>query len=224
MRLSVVVPALEEADALPALAANLAPLRARGAELILVDGGSVDTTVELASAHFDRVLRSPAGRALQMNAGAAAATGTVLLFLHADTRLPADADLAIGRALAAGASWGHFAVLLSGSHPAFRVIERMMNLRSRISRIATGDQGIFVRRDAFEAVGGFPAVALMEDIRLSAALRRRAKPACLAGPVLTSSRRWESGGIARTVARMWWLRAAHAAGADPAWLARRYER
>jgi rSAM/selenodomain-associated transferase 2 len=169
------------------------------------------------------VVAAPRGRARQQNAGAAAATGDVLLFLHADTRLPPDADARIAAALAApGACWGRFDVRLTGRAPLLRLVERLISLRSRLTGIATGDQAIFVRRDTFQAIGGFPDQPLMEDVALSRALRRIARPACLREAVLTSSRRWETRGIWRTIVLMWRLRLAYALGADPAELARRY--
>jgi rSAM/selenodomain-associated transferase 2 len=221
--LSVVVPALDEAPVLAATLERLRPMRARGAEVIVVDGGSADGTREVASALADRVLAAPRGRASQQNAGAAAARGAVLLFLHADTLLPADADRLVLDGLArAGRGWGRFDVRLSGSHPLLRLTGRLIGLRSRLTGIATGDQAIFVRRDRFEAVGGFPAIPLMEDVALSRALRRTGPPLCLRQRVVTSSRRWEERGIARTILLMWRLRLAFALGADPVRLAERY--
>lgn len=224
MRLSIIIPALNEADTVGALLADLAPLRAAGAEVMLVDGGSSDGTPERAAGQVDRLLRAPQGRAVQTNAGAQAATGDVLWFLHADTRVPAGAAAALADACAAGARWGRFDVRLSGRHPLLRLVERGMNLRSRLTGIATGDQGLFVTRKAFEQVGGFPPLALMEDIALSAALRRLARPACLRVRLTTSSRRWEERGVLATILLMWRLRLAYALGADPARLAYRYER
>jgi rSAM/selenodomain-associated transferase 2 len=223
MRLSIIIPALNEADTLGALLADLAPLRAAGAEVMLVDGGSSDGTPERAAGQVDRVLRAARGRAVQMNAGARAATGDVLWFLHADTRVPAGAAAALADACAAGARWGRFDVRLSGRHPLLRLVERGMNLRSRLTGIATGDQGIFVTRAAFEQVGGFPPLALMEDVALSVAMRRLARPACLRARLIASSRRWEEHGVLRTILLMWRLRLAYALGADPARLARRYD-
>ena len=158
-----------------------------------------------------------------MNAGAGAASGRVLLFLHADTRLPPGWDRAVRDATGVqGREWGRFDVRLDGPHPMLRVVERAMNLRSRLSGIATGDQAIFVTRDAFRAAGGFPDIELMEDVALSRALRARSRPACLRERVVTSSRRWERGGIARTIVLMWRLRFEYALGADPGRLARMY--
>jgi rSAM/selenodomain-associated transferase 2 len=224
MKLSVIVPALDEAAAIAATLAPLQAWRAAGHEVLLVDGGSRDGTPELAAALVDRTIVTAPGRARQMNAGALAATGDGLLFLHADTQLPADAERSIVAAFAAGRVWGRFDVRLSGRQPLLRVVERLMNWRSRLTGIATGDQAIFVRRGDFAAVGGFPDIPLMEDVALSRALRRRGRPVCLRGPAVTSSRRWEANGVLRTVLLMWRLRLAYFLGANPAALARRYRR
>jgi rSAM/selenodomain-associated transferase 2 len=211
------MPVLEEAPGIEAALAALQPMRGRGAEILVVDGGSRDGTPELAAAGADRVLASAPGRAAQMNAGARQARGAVLLFLHADTALPGDADRRVRWALADGRrAWGRFDVRLSGRHPALRVIEAAMNARSRWTGIATGDQALFVARPLFEAVGGFPDIPLMEDVALAARLRRHGRPACLRARVTTSSRRWERDGIARTVLLMWWLRLAFRLGVPPA--------
>lgn len=194
----------------------LAPLRARGHEVIVVDGGSTDGTPAIAAPLCDRLLKTARGRALQMNAGARAANGGALLFLHADTRLPPDADRTVLDALARSA-WGRFDLRIEGRHPLLPVVAAAMNLRSRLTGIATGDQAIFVRRDAF---GGFPEIALMEDIAFSAA--RVERPACLRQKVVTSGRRWERGGVLRTVLLMWRLRLLYALGVPPARLARDY--
>ena len=223
MRLSIIIPALNEADHIGALLSDLAPLRTAGHELILVDGGSVDGTRALAACGVDRVLESARGRAVQMNAGARAASGELLWLLHADSRVPHGAAAALLTACEAGACWGRFDVRLSGRHPLLRLVERAMNLRSCVTGIATGDQGIFVTRDAFAQIGGFPEIPLMEDIALSKRLCRLARPACLRPPLTTSSRRWESRGVLRTILLMWRLRLAYALGADPARLARRYD-
>ena len=217
-RLSVVVPALNEAAGIGAFLRALAPLRARGHEVIVVDGGSSDDTARLAAPYCDRVLQAPRGRAAQMNAGAAAATGGALLFLHADTRLPEDADAAVLGALATHA-WGRFDVTIDSDDPRLAVIAFFINRRSRLTGIATGDQAIFVRRDAF---AGFPPIALMEDVAFSRNMKRVSPPACLAARVLTSARRWERHGVARTVLLMWRLRWRYWLGADPDELARRY--
>jgi rSAM/selenodomain-associated transferase 2 len=159
-----------------------------------------------------------------MSAGARTAAGDVLWFLHADSRVLPGAQSQLLDACRAGAIWGRFDVRLAGHRPLLRLVERMMNWRSRLTGIATGDQGIFVTRAAFEAVGGFPPIPLMEDVALSKALRRQARPVCLSGPILTSSRRWEENGILRTILLMWRLRLAYALGADPRRLADLYGR
>ena len=221
--ISVVVPVLDEADT---LAQSLCPLqsgRGHGVEVIVVDGGSRDRTRCVASPLCDRLLGAPRGRARQMNTGAAHARGRVLLFLHADTRLPSGWVELVRDALGnRGREWGRFDVRLDGAHPMLRVVERAMNLRSRLSGIATGDQAIFVTRGAFRAAGGFPDIALMEDVALSRALRARSRPVRLRAAALTSSRRWERNGIARTIVLMWRLRLEYALGGDPERLARLY--
>jgi rSAM/selenodomain-associated transferase 2 len=191
--------------------------------VIVVDGGSADATAGIARPLADEVIASHPGRARQQNAGAQAAIGDVLLFLHADTLLPADADArVIDGLMRSGRGWGRFDVRLSGRAPALRMVERMMNLRSRVTGIATGDQAIFIRADWFRCVGGFPQIPLMEDVALSKALRRMGAPLCLRDRVRTSSRRWEERGVLRTILLMWRLRAEYALGADPARLADRY--
>ena len=222
MKLSVVVPVLDEGATIRAHLAALAPLRARGVELIVVDGGSDDATIREAGEGADRVIAAPRGRASQMNTGARAAAGDVLLFLHADTHLPADADLGIARAIAGGHAWGRFDVAIDGRHPLLPVVAALMNARSRLTGIATGDQAIFVTRQAFETVGGYAEIPLMEDIVLSRALKRLSRPACLGERVTTSGRRWEQHGPVRTILTMWRLRLAFFLGADPRALALAY--
>lgn len=219
--LSVIVPVLDESAGVAACLRSLAPLRDRGAEVIVVDGGSTDGTPVLAQSLADAVLSSPRGRARQMNVGARRARGDALLFLHADTLLPEGADRLVREALATK-DWGRFDVRIDSASPSLRVVAMLMNLRSRWTGVATGDQAMFVRRSAFEAAGGFPDIALMEDIALSRTLRARGRPACLRERVVTSGRRWERGGVARTILLMWRLRFAYWRGADPADLARRY--
>ena len=221
--LSIVVPVLNEAATLADALARLQPLRTRGTEIIVVDGGSHDGSETAARPFADAVLVSPRGRALQMNAGARIATGAMLLFLHADTRLPPDADLLICAALKrSGRTWGRFDIRLSGRGPLLRVVEFFMNQRSRLTGIATGDQAIFVSRAAFEKVGGFPALALMEDVAFSARLKRKSRPLRLRARVVASSRKWDREGALRTILLMWRLRLAFFLGADPSDLARRY--
>lgn len=220
--LSVILPILNEAPGIEAVLQALAPLRAGGAEVIVVDGGSADRSVELALPYADRVLAAPRGRASQMNAGAAVAEGSVLLFLHADTRLPANADRLIAQAIDSGRHWGRFDVRIAGASAWLPVVAALMNLRSRLTGIATGDQAMFVAHGRFEALGGFPDIPLMEDIALSRALRRIARPACLEAQATTSGRRWERNGVWRTIGLMWWLRLRYTLGADPHRLAREY--
>jgi rSAM/selenodomain-associated transferase 2 len=224
-RLSIIIPTLDEAPRIVATLESLVDLRRRGHEVIVADGGSGDATAALARSLADRIVCSPAGRAEQMNAGARAAAGDVLLFLHADSRLPAQADRLVLQGLAAGGlAWGRFDVQIAGAHPLLRLVEDMMNLRSRLTRICTGDQGIFMRRDAFEAIGGYPRQELMEDIAISVRLRQLSAPLCLRDRCLTSARRWESNGVLRAIVLMWWLRLQYALGAAPGRLARAYGR
>jgi rSAM/selenodomain-associated transferase 2 len=221
--LSVIVPVLNEEAGITATLEALADLQRFGHEVIVVDGGSSDRTIELARPLADLVLTAPRGRATQMNAGAARAAGDTLVFLHADTRLPPAADFAIVDGLRySGRRWGRFDVAIDGSHPMLRVIAAMMNLRSRLTGIATGDQTMFVTRPAFSACDGFPDIPLMEDIALSRRLKRAGRPLCLKARVTTSGRRWEQRGIVRTILLMWRLRLAYFLGADPHALARRY--
>ncbi|ENO91447.1 TIGR04283 family arsenosugar biosynthesis glycosyltransferase [Thauera phenylacetica] len=219
--LAIVVPMLDEAATLPALLVHLAGWRARGCEVVLVDGGSRDDSVAMARAAGLRVVVAERGRARQMNAGAQACGGALLLFLHADTRLPEAADAMVRAALAVQA-WGRFDVRIDGRPLMLRVVAALMNLRSRLSGIATGDQAIFVRREVFEALGGFPDQPLMEDIELSRRLLRVSRPACLRARVRTSGRRWEQRGVWRTIALMWRLRWAYWRGVPAERLAEAY--
>jgi rSAM/selenodomain-associated transferase 2 len=222
--LSIIVPVLDEASVIADSLRDLAALRERGAEIIVVDGGSRDATRSLALPFADRVAESPRGRALQMNAGARLARGATLVFLHADTKLPPGALDAIESGLErTGCAWGRFDVEISGRAAILPLVAFMMNARSRATGIATGDQAMFVRREAFEAAGGFPAIPLMEDVALSKILKRRSPPLCLRERVVTSGRRWERRGTFRTILLMWRLRLAYALGADPRRLARRYD-
>jgi rSAM/selenodomain-associated transferase 2 len=220
MTLSIIVPALNEAEEIETALKALAPLRGRGVELIVVDGGSSDDTVALARPFSDRVLEAPCGRATQMNAGAAAASGDILLFLHVDTRLPEDADRLVIDALAHH-PWGRFDVRFD-TGGLLRVVAAMMNLRSRMTGICTGDQAIFVKRAVFEAAGGFAPIALMEDIAISIRLKQFGRPACLRAHVITSGRKWRRHGVWHTILLMWRLRLAYFFGSDPVRLARLY--
>ena len=220
--LSIIIPTLNEAFGVVDTLKPLQAMRYRGVEVVVADGGSTDATVERARPLADRVVVVRQGRAAQMNAGAAVAGGDLLWFLHADTLVTTHSATLIEDAIAAGATWGRFDIRLSGRPWPLRIVERAMNLRSRVSGIATGDQGIFVRRQAFRQVGGYPDIPLMEDVALSRALLRVGRPTCLDHPIITSSRRWEEFGIWRTVLLMWRLRLAYWLGADPRDLHRRY--
>lgn len=220
--LSIIIPTLNEQSCIAATLQTLHPLRQQGHEIIVVDGGSQDNTYSLAQQGADKVLHCPAGRALQMNAGVRAARGQLLLFLHADTQLPPQADQLIFAALTQG-QWGRFNVRLSGSAVLLRLIERLMNWRSRFTGIATGDQAMFMQRGVYLHVRGFPEIPLMEDVAMSQQLRQISPPVCLRAQVITSSRRWEQGGIIRTVFLMWGLRCAYTLGVKPHWLKKCYD-
>jgi rSAM/selenodomain-associated transferase 2 len=222
MTLSIIMPVLDEAAGIEAALRALAPLRARGAEVIVVDGGSSDATAALARPFADQVLNSQRGRAAQMNAGAAAARGDVLLFLHADTRLPDGADRLILDGLGQShRAWGRFDVRFDDGG-ALRLVALMMNLRSRLTGICTGDQAMFVTRAAFDSISGFPPIPLMEDVTAATLLKRVSRPLCLHARVTTSGRRWRQHGIWRTILLMWRLRLAYYFGSDPARLAKQY--
>lgn len=224
MPVSIIVPVLNECALIERSLRQLAALRAHGAEIIVVDGGSEDGTCAKVQRLADCVLSAPRGRASQMNAGARAASGDTLLFLHVDTELPPGADTAIKTALAQlGRVWGRFDVRLEPGIPLLVMVAQMMNLRSRLTGIATGDQAIFVQRSAFFAAGGYPEIPLMEDIALSKRLRRIGMPACLRACVSTSARRWSKHGVVRTILLMWWLRLAYFLGIEPRVLARWYD-
>lgn len=204
--LSVIVPVWNEAAAIGALLQSLRPLRAKGHEVIVADGGSTDGTQDLARPGCDQLVSAKLGRSAQMNAGAAVAHGDVLLFLHADTQLPTDAVHQLQAFSRTSKVWGRFDVRLSGSRPLFRVISWFMNKRSRLTGICTGDQAMFVRRDTFTALGGFALQPLMEDIEFSRRLRDVSRPFCVASPVTTDSRRWQQQGAWTTIMLMWQLR------------------
>jgi len=206
VRLSVIVPVWNEATAIGALLQSLQLLQAQGHEVIVADGGSTDGTQGLARLVCDQLVSAELGRSAQMNAGAAVAQGDVLLFLHADTMLPADAVQQLQAFLPTPNAWGRFDVRLSGSRPLFRVISWFMNKRSRLTGICTGDQAMFVRRDTFETLGGFSLQPLMEDVELSRRLRDVSRPFCVPSPVTTDSRRWQQQGAWATIVLMWRLR------------------
>ena len=222
-RISVVIPVLNEAGCITRTLGRLQAMRRRGHELIVVDGGSDDETMAVSHSLADQLIQAPRGRASQMRAGAAAANGSVIWFLHADTLSVPDPDLLILNELARGDSqWGRFDVLLSRDRFMLKVVAWLMNLRARITGIATGDQGIFMARDLYEKVGGIPAIPLMEDIALSRTLRRFSRPAVIKQKLAASPRRWEKHGIARTILTMWGLRLAYFVGVDPSRLAKYY--
>ena len=223
MPLSIIIPALNEGHQIATILARLQGHRSQNTEIILVDGGSRDDTVELAAPLVDRVITSKAGRATQMNAGAALATAEVLLFLHADTVLPAHAPQLILQGLTdARYRWGRFDVTIAGDHFFLAVIAWFMNHRSRLTGIATGDQAIFITREVFDQLGGFPDQALMEDVEMTSRLRKLGPPLCLHEHVITSGRRWEKHGVWRTIWLMWRLRLQYSLGAKPVDLYRRY--
>ncbi len=223
MSVSVIIPAINEAQGLRSM---LPPLLAqqRCLEVIVADGGSDDETPRVAREAGASVITCARGRARQMNSGAAVAAGETLLFLHADTTLPDNALELVESAVAQGALWGRFDLRLSGSHWLLRIVERMINWRSCLSGIATGDQAIFLRRQLFDSIGGYAGIPLMEDVELSKRLKRFAPPCCIRTPLTTSSRRWEHYGILRTILLMWWMRLAYFLGATPEALARSYQR
>ncbi|MFB1489800.1 MULTISPECIES: TIGR04283 family arsenosugar biosynthesis glycosyltransferase [unclassified Thiocapsa] len=221
--ISVIIPTLNEARGIVALLNETAPVRTAGGEILVVDGDSPDGTAGIAVPYADRVLSAPRGRAAQMNAGAAAARGDLLVFLHADTRAPIETLLRLPDLLArSGRSWGRFDVRIEGRHPLLPLIAWSMSQRSRLTGIATGDQAIFVDRALFERVGGYPKIALMEDITLSRRLKRHGQPLCVRDRVVTSGRRWESKGVVRTILLMWSLRLAYTLGVHPDRLSRIY--
>ena len=222
LKLSIVIPTLNEASQVVDALAPLQPLRHRGHEVIVVDGGSGDVTAVLARPLADQLLSAPRGRASQMNAGARAAATPILLFLHADTRLPPLADVLVQQALTSGSSWGRFDVCIDGRPRMLRIVAALMNLRSRLTGIATGDQAIFVTREAFDRVGGFPLQPLMEDLEISRRLKRLGRPACLRARVRTSWRRWEQRGVWRTIFLMWRLRWRYWRGESASRLAKAY--
>jgi rSAM/selenodomain-associated transferase 2 len=223
MRLSIVIPALNEVDGIETFLSSLQSTRANGHEIIVADGGSGDGTAQRAAPFADQVIDCPRGRAAQMNAGAAMAHGDVLLFLHADCQLPAHGVALILDGLTNDQRrWGRFDIRLSGNRFMFRVVEWFMNTRSRWTHIATGDQGLFVERALFTSISGFPVIPLMEDVAISRRLKQIAPPLCLRAQIITSSRRWENNGIWRTIWLMWRLRYAYWRGVDPTDLARIY--
>lgn len=229
-KISIIIPVLNEARNIQAFLQNLQPLREQGHEIVLVDGRSQDDTCTLARPYIDRMMTCDKGRAKQMRLGAKMATGQVFLFLHADTILPQQAEQTILMALHAaqtlnqttGSLWGRFNVRLSGKHWLLRIIEQMMNWRSCLTGIATGDQAIFVSKVLYNDVGGIPEIDLMEDIEFSKHLKKLSQPICLKCPVITSSKRWEQNGILKTVLFMWSMRLQYFFGVKPELLVKKY--
>lgn len=215
MKISVIVPVLNEEVNLSRISGHLQSICDQGHEVIIVDGGSVDNTLTIAYEITDKVIISKAGRALQMNIGASVATGDVFLFLHADTFLPYSAVQVISDSVVGKNFWGRFDVRLSNKKYVYRIIERMMNLRSSLTSIVTGDQAFFIEKNLFERVGGFPEIALMEDVAISRQLKIISKPVCVKHQVVTSSRRWETNGVVATVLLMWKLRLYYFFGVSP---------
>jgi len=221
VRISVIIPILNEAKSIVAMLQALLPLGP--SELFIVDGGSSDGTRAICRQFGVEVLTSPRGRAAQMNYGARRATGDVLLFLHADTRLPPTAFDDIRGALADPRFvGGRFDIQLDGDHWMLRVVGAMISLRSRLSNVGTGDQAIFVRREMFQGMGGFPDIPIMEDVAFCRALKRLGEMACLRSKVITSARRWELDGVWRTIFRMWMLKSLYLMGVSPHRLKRYY--
>ena len=223
MKVSIIIPVLNEAEHIADTLKSLDAYRRQGHEVIVIDGGSNDDTVSITQQYADKVLHSDAGRAIQMNSGIDEAQGDALLFLHADTRLPGDAVSKVINAIEDGYFWGRFNVRLSGKHFMFRIIERMMNMRSCITGVATGDQAIFVGLESIEIVGTYPQLPLMEDVVFSKRLRKLGWPACIKQQVVTSSRHWEDKGILRTMLLMWRLRLLFFLGVSADKLARQYQ-
>jgi rSAM/selenodomain-associated transferase 2 len=223
-KISVIIPTLNETEQIQHCLASVQSLRRNGHEVIVVDGGSEDETCSQVKDLADKVIHHSRGRATQMNAGARAACGEILIFLHADTCLPTEADTVITSSIKDSAEfWGRFNVRLSGRHWAFRIIEICMNLRTRITGIVTGDHAMFMSKEIYNKVKGFPEIALMEDIAISSKFKHVVCPICLKHKVTTSSRRWEENGIIKTILKMWWLRISYFLGTDPLKLARQYD-
>ncbi len=223
MKLSIIIPTLNEATVIGSSLSTLTSLREAGHEVIVVDGGSHDDTLQLAQSRADQIFTANKGRASQMNKGAEIANGDILVFLHVDSTLPPNADSLIIEGLKQNnKTWGRFDVQLAGRQPFLRIVETLMNWRSRISGIVTGDQCLFVCRELFDRIGGFPEIALMEDIAISKRLKRYGQPLCISRRVIASSRRWERQGTLRTILLMWRLRLGYFLGESPEHLARRY--
>jgi len=220
--ISIIIPVLDEDENLSQALQVLQPFRRAGHEVVVVDGGSTDSSLMIAQEAADVAIVSKPGRAIQMNSGAAVANGDLYLFLHVDTKLPGNALQLLSEININGCFWGRFDVRLSSHRIVYRLIERLMNLRSRFTSIATGDQAIFIERKLFQKIGGFPEIELMEDIAVSRLLKKQLRPVCLKAKVITSSRRWETYGIVATVLLMWKLRLYYFFGVSPERLSQLY--
>lgn len=210
---AIVIPVLNEAEQLRILLPQLQHLKAEWL-LVVVDGGSRDETATIANKHAHYCLSSTKGRAPQQNAGARHLrplldASALLVFLHADTRLPEHFSQAMHSFQESSSGWGRFDLRLSGSQPCFRVIERLINWRSRLTGIATGDQALFFKLDFFFHLQGFPQQPLMEDIEICLRAKKQSRPFYSSAKVTTSSRKWEREGILRTIVLMWCCRAAY---------------
>jgi rSAM/selenodomain-associated transferase 2 len=218
--LSIIIPVLNEAECLDKSLTRLFedPWIAGNGEVIICDGGSRDDSLAIAHRYPCRIVHSAAGRALQMNQGAKIAQGHQLLFLHADSVLPTNLD----EQFPAAASWGYFHLRLDNKAVVYRIIESAINLRSRMTHVAGGDQGLFFTRDFFYQLGTFPVIPLMEDVAICKLARRQAKPLMITSPIQSSSRRWQNNGVLKTILLMWSLRLAYWLGVDPDRLHRIY--
>ena len=217
MDVTIVIPVLNEADRIEKILQSLV-----GYDVIVVDGGSEDSTIAIVRQYDVTILTWTKGRASQMNAGAERAEGDQLLFLHADTILPQDWAVVLENMSKLNKVWGRFDVDFDDCSVVFKVIARMMNFRSRLTGVCTGDQGMFVKRSLFYEIGGFANIPLMEDIELSKRLRKFSKPYCSTSKLTTSSRRWRQNGILKTILLMWWLRFLYFFGVSPSNLAKQY--
>ena len=225
MQISIIIPTLNEARGICTTLQALQSARSSGLQIVLSDGGSTDDTVLIARSLVDRVVDSKPGRAAQMNSGAAQATGEVLWFLHADTMLQPNSVAALCQAVKDQLEpefWGRFDIQLDATDWIYRIIETLMNWRSRLTSVTTGDQGLFVSRQLHMRLGGFSSQPLMEDIEYSKRLRGVCKPINLSAIIITSARRWKQKGVIRTIVLMWWLRLAYVCGVSPEKLAQWY--
>lgn len=220
--LSIIIPVLNEAAAITEQLPRWQQLQQAGCEVIVADGGSDDNSSSLLELHVDQLVSSAKGRAKQMNTAAKQASAAWLLFLHVDTELTVSIDEVIQQLAVSDAAWGFFRLRLSGQQWPFRVIERAINCRSRLTSVATGDQCLFVRADVFRCLAGYADIPLMEDVELSKRLRRLSRPLIINIPVVTSSRRWQQHGIIKTVLLMWRLRLAYFLGVSPQRLQQSY--